>query len=254
MTTYNDVVDYLQESVDNGTLSFEDAQILEEAAADRYGVNDTEVDMYNDVVDYLQEAVNEGSISLEDAQILEEAAADRYGVEYYDDDTVTLEDAMEAIDELLQEKEDALATAQQFGSKLLKSGKETTKKLGNKVRANAQELGDSVYDAFDDGTRRVKRAGGRLIAGKKTNAFTDFTDKVSDSAHATKRSISRGASRNYKKVKNSINDGIDSMKSRFTKESVDDMRLRVYEAYESGMLDEDEKDTYLEYLDLNNYE
>lgn len=37
-------------------------------------------------------------------------------------------------------------------------------------------------------------------------------------------------------------------------EHVDDLRLRVYEAYEEGTISEEEKDTFLEYLNPENYE
>lgn len=37
------------------------------------------------------------------------------------------------------------------------------------------------------------------------------------------------------------------------KESVDEMRLRVYDAFEEGKIDETDKDLFLNMLDINNY-
>ena len=37
-------------------------------------------------------------------------------------------------------------------------------------------------------------------------------------------------------------------------EAVDDLRLRVFEAYENGSISEDDKNTFLEYLNPENYD
>lgn len=39
-----------------------------------------------------------------------------------------------------------------------------------------------------------------------------------------------------------------------TMESVDELRLRVFEAFEEGKISEEDKDTFLEYLNPENYD
>ena len=59
MEIYNDIVDYLQESVDNGTLSFEDARIINDIAYEKY-VNNYSSDLMTveEALDLVEEIIS----------------------------------------------------------------------------------------------------------------------------------------------------------------------------------------------------
>ena len=127
--------------------------------------------MYDVIHEELQDRVDCGMLTLEDAEILDDVAYERY-VDDCEDDDITLEDAMDYIDDVLTEAE------------------------------------SSIFDK-----------------------------------HKMKK---------YESLKNDKLAKINNANT--VKESVDEMRLRVYEAHDEGLISESDRDLYLDYLDLENYE
>jgi hypothetical protein len=60
------------------------------------------MDKYNTIAEYLQEAVNTGELSLEEASMINDAAYERY-VESEDSDMITVEEALDIVEDILFE-------------------------------------------------------------------------------------------------------------------------------------------------------
>lgn len=58
------------------------------------------MDKYNTIAEYLQEAVNTGELSLEEASMINDAAYERY-VESEDSDMITVEEALDLVEDIL---------------------------------------------------------------------------------------------------------------------------------------------------------
>ena len=173
----------------------------------------------------LTSKVNAGEMTLESASaVLEKAKAkyssdDKTVTESTNDNTdetsITLEEAIDGINQLLDEAE----SCGNCGSA------EKTSKDAPKLPEDTK-TGEQVTNAIEANNKKSEAEMEKLAKNNDANATADAdgekdkdTTKEADPVH----------------------------------ESVNALRLRVYEAARAGQITDDEKETFLEYLNLDNY-
>ena len=92
------------------------------------------------------------------------------------------------------------------------------------------------------------------LAMDDAEALNDLAyERYADSQYQdTNETITLEDAMNY--IDDALQDASDREVVARVQESVDEMRLRVYDAYRTGLITESERDDYLEYLNLENYE
>lgn len=238
---------------------------------------------YEAIYESLQEQVNEGTLSVEDAEILNQMAFEKYN------DDVTLEDAVVAIDELLTEAEKMSANERRLkaldddtkkiyrakadaADDAYKSNKNPFKKKSLK---EAKRLADYDVKLLDEiigekGARRsslkqvykdYKKDPESVVRPNGENQDSNLSDMIKRS----KRDKDLAEKRfNVKKPgykaagvapeKPTKAEVASKFNYKFTEDTINELRLRTYEACNAGMITESERDEYLEYLNLENYQ
>ena len=263
--------------------------------------------MYDVIYEELQDRVDCGMLALEDAEIINDLAYERY-VDAYEDDDITLEDAMDYIDDVLTEaasRDDIARFKKEYElyRDALYKYKSTVRRITDCIKnANVKDAKKQISDAksmLDKIEELVKGmpdnipssifkriliplSAALVYAGTAYTAASTMTDDPDVMYQSTHQAIKSGAAgvatgvigaktrskssvikkkalkniakerKHLSKLESKLNKV--ASKKGIMKESVDDLRLRVYEAHNEGLISESEKDSYLDYLDLNNYE
>ena len=174
------------------------------------------MDRYDLIVEELQRRIDAGELSLEDAnKINDEAFAKYVGEEASTEDTDT--DEQPTLEQVLDTIDEYLTEA-----------------------------------------KNCKVATGETVIGadKKsdTNAGNgDFAHKNIEASESNVSPEEGLGSKKYSGQIDSLVDFSDSQKETDFDKKMRDTRLRVYEAFEVGIIDEEEKSVMLEMLDLENY-
>lgn len=253
---------------------------------------------YDIIYESLVEKVNNEELTLEEAQELNKLAFEKYrDTEIEDNDSVTLEEAMEIIGGYLMEaKSDSpdLKAKKKYIKDYYKKNMDTPDYRGDssikkKIEYNADDEKDKVLYKLDKKLSDIDKKPHKIDTNKRT--FDNFIDKdgkkekEAKKLHETDRA-NRDIDNIYAKANmlNKFNrkgkvrlpnqwDTFDDpnhkddadfvvkgknknvfVHSKSVKESVDELRLQVYEAFESGLIEESTKDLFLDYLNLENYE
>lgn len=238
---------------------------------------------YDVIYESIIEKVNNEELTLEEAQELNELAFEKYGdTEVEEEESVTLEEAMEIIGGyLIEAKGD---------SPELKEQKKTVKNL-YKEKINNEEKPEGVknYNSIDDARTRIANSFHNKkneikydqdkidMSSRKISDFIDNNDKEKkikkldeqEKRHLKQFDTKKKVLNNLikkKKIEQEHSYGDDYFRDKKTgkvyklgknlglKESVNDLRLQVYEAFDAGLIEESTKDLFLTYLDLENYE
>ena len=237
---------------------------------------------YDVIYESLQEKLDNEEITLEEANELNNLAYEKYGeTEIEEDDSITLEEAMDVISDYLTEAEahKLLSLERLKKSGILDQDSDTREKFHSsldnlkksKVKANIAH--DTVKNMKMSKKEALKNFD-RLQNFKGPEDAIAKGRKFLDVAHRTEKDIQNVSAKNTMlqkladqgRVKGRTIDGkykvldkegkniIKKVSPKSVHESVDDLRLQVYEAYESGLIEESTKDLFLIYLNLENYE
>lgn len=228
---------------------------------------------YNEIKLSIYESFDNGEIDEMEKDILLERLEEKE----IEDESITLEEAMDEISSYLSE-----STAQ------ARKANETKKKIDtiydeiNKLKKLQQKYQDDKnFKMAKDALVKVKKlekekdtlinklhridpdfkASDGLEDGRKAafmkkkhgenksySAMRDFDEYRDSGQRAVNKNRWRGNSERKEEVKGRYKT------TNGLKESVDNLKLQVYEACEYGNITEEEKNTFLEYLNLDNYE
>jgi hypothetical protein len=240
-------------------------QSVNDAETDVYSkfknVKESPEEIYNLFADVIQESIDNGELTEEEANDWNDTV---YSVliestdsPELDNESITLEEAMSAIDELLTEKSalDAVKSLEKKVGGAATGAAGAVSKTAKKEFAKAKNFaGDSkaLKDLYkSDGKEALELTNNKAkkafaVAGASVDKASAKVSKAAKTAAGASATAALAAKRKLTPKK--------TVKPTVTKESVDEMRLRVYDAFEEGTISEEEKDTYLDYLNLDNYE
>lgn len=258
MQNYDDIKLEIFESYENGEITeaerdelLDRAYMLESYEEDDY-VEESEYSL-DDIKLEILEAYENGEISEEDK---DELLLEAYSLEYEDDDdSFTLEEAMDYIDDYLTE---GFLNKKSKGSRLSAKDRAIDAINADKADRDAEKYMSSYKNKATNSNvdKKIKHLKKGIDMYKSSIADTEKKHNNSSKF----KNIRDKSIRNDRKYLSRDVAELKYLQSKFGKkpgtklESVDDLRLRVYEAYEEGVISEYDKDTFLEYLDLENYE
>ena len=231
---------------------------------------------YNEIKLSIYESFNNGEIDEMEKDILLEKLEERYNEEDNNED-ITLEEALDTISSYLYE-----ATAQ---AKQVEKLRNEYWKLNDEIK-KLEELQSKFR--YDGNYKMIQNIRKKIMnkEEKKSNITEKIhkidpddyaiTSKSIGDGYAKTKALSRkdGIPRSYgtstaerlAEAKNAVRSNPWRGNSKRTerepgrykttnglKESVDDLRLDVYESFNNGNITEEEKNMFLEYLNLDNY-
>ena len=212
---------------------------------------------YDAIYESIVEKLDNGEITLEEAQELNELAFEKYGDT--EEDSVTLEEAMDIIGGYLMEADSQSVPSIRSSFENLKKAtqsynltKDEAKNMRKITKGQLKKM-DSISKVkhTPDQLRKVTSGISRDIKDfRNVTAKHDMLQKLNDNGRIAGRTISG----KYKILDKDKKNVIKKVSPKSVHESVDNLRLQVYEAYESGLIEESTKDLFLTYLDLGNYE
>ena len=212
---------------------------------------------YDAIYESIVEKLDNGEITLEEAQELNELAFEKYGDT--EEDSVTLEEAMDIIGGYLMEADSQSVPSIRSSFENLKKAtqsynltKDEAKNMRKITKGQLKKM-DSISKVKHnpDKLRKVTSGISRDIKDfRNVTAKHDMLQKLNDNGRIAGRTISG----KYKVLDKEGKNVIKKVSPKSVHESVDELRLQVYEAFESGLIEESTKDLFLTYLDLENYE
>lgn len=209
------------------------------------------MDKYNEIFAYLQEAVNNGTMTMKHAEELNDLAYNKYVVE--SEENITLEEVMEYVENYLTEanaynkyidKKKKQHDNHMTRSDAFKSlGSEAAIKKGDKEEMKAREIRNEVYH----------KTGGKELQfhDKKGTKDDKYAEDIRDYERGYKqhwmnkhgnegiRPEEKYKANRYLNVQKTLKD---------TKESVDLLRLQVFEAAQAGDISLEDRDHLLSLL------
>lgn len=208
------------------------------------------MDKYNEIFAYLQEAVDNGTMTMEHAEELNDLAYNKYVVE--SEENITLEEVMEYVENYLTEanaynkyidKKKKQYDNHMTRSNAFKSlGTEAAIKKGEEEKKKAREISDEVD----------RKTGGKELRFHIKKGFKrDYPDDLRGAERDNKqrwmkkhgnegiRPEEKYKANRYLNVQNTLKD---------TKESVDLLRLQVFEAAQAGDISLEDRDHLLSLL------
>ena len=218
---------------------------------------------YNEIKLSIYESFNNGEIDEMEKDILLEKLEER--CEEDNNEDITLEEAMDTISSYLYEK---TSGDKQIGryrveqEQLDKRIKKLEKLMDSYENEGKDELYNNTYkkyrklcNEYDNINAKISRIGqwahddGRLAAKEFSKNHTEKALRYKELGKlAAGHSLYRGNSKREPEVKGKYKT------TNGLKESVDELRLDVYESFNNGNITEEEKNMFLEYLNLDNYE
>lgn len=212
---------------------------------------------YDAIYESIVEKLNNGEITLEEAQELNEIAFEKY--EDTEEDSVTLEEAMDIIGGYLMEADSQYVPSIRSSLENLKKATQSYNLTKDEAK-NMRKITKGQFKKMDsipkvkhnpDKLRKVTSGISRDIKDfRNVTAKHDMLQKLNDQGRIAGRTIGG----KYKVLDKDKQNVIKKVSPKSVHESVDELRLQVYEAFESGLIEESTKDLFLTYLDLENYE
>ena len=174
----------------------------------------------------------------------------------YTDNIFTLEDAMNYISDYLSEAVDNAVSVEDSETK--KAGPEFE---GVTLKDNMDYIENYLKEANE--TEETRVGGDRNSSMKGTYGFIGSAERYkanSDSRHPQLKTapwdaeLAANLRGNAAMASKTLATADPFGSAKAVSEQVDSLRLSVYEAFDNGIIDEKTKTTFLEYLDLSNYE
>ena len=216
---------------------------------------------YNDIKLSIYESFDNGEIDEMEKDILLERLEERYNEEDNNED-ITLEEAMDTISSYLSESTAQVRRGIELFNKrddlellYLKYKKSGDKEKCEKIRKEMDKITKQM-EAIDPDNIAARAYGSGQLSAKLPHvlklpgrpAMFPRSGCIADGKNISKSNKFRGNSKREPEVKGKYKN------TNGLKESVDELRLDVYESYENGNITEEEKNMFLEYLNLDNYE
>lgn len=207
---------------------------------------------YEKIFESLQEKVNSGEMTFEEAEELNDIAFEKYATE---SDDLTLEEAMDAISCYLEDKSDISAKSDgDIEMQRIKSraGHTDLKDvMKSKAMKDSSKRDLSIRNKLSDFGMEKQSKKSFNIANKANTVYKkQFADKKY--SKATKKiydgNLSGADDVNNLSKKALVKGGVDKKKLKTIGESVNELKLQVYEAFEEGTISEEEKSVFLDYL------
>jgi len=196
-------------------------QDIDDAETDIYSklkkVSESAEDAYNKVFEVIQESFDSEEMTEEEANDWNTTAYEKCFTTTESVDDFSMADIMKVIDHELTEKAKAVSESTQ--SEVAKEVNDVPA-VQKKSFAQKKELSADTCDCNKSDKPETKTPSKKELKKSPTEEL------------AKKRELEKP----------------EKVKEVVTKESVDDLKLRVYEAHAEGIITEAEKDTYLEYL------
>ena len=185
------------------------------------------------------------------------------------EERITLEEAMDYIDQYLTEKAPRGAYKKYLAMKdkelddyynrAKMMSKVADSVVDNKVKNEALRKRDESHDNMIKVDRDIRNKllnhtnDDTAVDDLRKNARGEGSHISSDklSVHTAKKSIGQGKDNMLSKLEKKP---ANTYLPKNIKESVDALKLRCYKSFEAGLITEEERDVYLDYLNLENYE
>lgn len=246
---------------------------------------------YDAIYESLVEKVNNEELTLEEANELNELAFEKYS-ETEIEESITLEETMGIISDYLTEAKGDSPEVKALKKEVKKAYKQdqATKKSINDANHNINGKFNRLNDvsnkahinAFDTAERHIdeirnkkdinklnessRSLSGYLNKNYKENEIKKIKDRRDKNINniKAKRKILEKYNEKGKMIRVDDHDDIFVVRGKhgdknyhmykgIRTESVNDLRLQVYEAYDAGLIEESTKDLFLDYLNLENY-
>ena len=182
------------------------------------------------------------------------------------EERITLEEAIDYIDSYLTEKSHYVTTPDSFGLKAKVKGTASriavTKSLKDQNSKDLDTKKNGIDEMFDQyrltsgiNKKDVKNGREQMADVVKSKPYypkggfpvEHHTAKQAEEYMKDTRGIILGKNKDEEISK------LRKIKKKYIPESVDALRLRCYESCKAGLITEEERDVYLDYLDLDNY-
>ena len=230
---------------------------------------------YNEIKLSIYEAADNGEITESEKCALLSELEEK--VNEKENESVTLEEAMDIISGYLSEATKYKGEQDRLNSEILKLEDECDKKITKLKAARDAASTTKLYDAINAKIKKTEDEYDELLRNKR-HAFKKMTgEKYADDDFKSSKKLGKKAGTKEERINryDIIDKGVrrryDDVAARvqncdktsklekkpsglYSKESVDELRLEVFEAYEAGSITEEDKNLFLEYLDLENYE